>query len=88
MATKRQNDDLRPPSLALLALELRAPWEFGALLPAWPVLARAPAGDGHSIIIFPGLSASDATTDAVNAPDLPSSGVADAKLNAESPRAR
>jgi dienelactone hydrolase len=26
------------------------------------VLARAPAGDGHSVIIFPGLSASDATT--------------------------
>ena len=26
------------------------------------MLARAPVGDGHSVIVFPGLSASDATT--------------------------
>ena len=65
MATKRQHeplDGLRAPNLALLALEFRAPWEFGSLLPAWPVLQRAPAGDGHSVIVFPGLSASDAST--------------------------
>jgi pimeloyl-ACP methyl ester carboxylesterase len=51
-----------PPTLGLMALELRAFWEFGALLPAWPALQRAPAGDGHSIIVFPGLSAGDAST--------------------------
>lgn len=51
-----------PPSLALLALELRAPWEFGSLLPAWPALQRAPTGDGHKVLVFPGLSASDAST--------------------------
>ena len=51
-----------PPSLPLLALELRAPWEFGAVLPAWPVLQRAPLGDGHTVIVFPGLTAGDATT--------------------------
>ncbi|MBX3587642.1 MAG: alpha/beta fold hydrolase [Ramlibacter sp.] len=65
MATQRQDlplDDLPPPSLALLALEFRAPWEFGSLLPAWPALQRAPAGDGHSVVVFPGLSASDAST--------------------------
>lgn len=64
MATSRPNPnhDLPPPSLALLALELRAPLEFGAVLPAWPALQRAPAGDGHSILVFPGLSASDAST--------------------------
>lgn len=63
MATRRnRNDDLAPPSLALLALEFRAPWEFGAVLPAWPALQRAPAGDGHLAIVFPGLSASDAST--------------------------
>jgi pimeloyl-ACP methyl ester carboxylesterase len=56
------NQDLAPPSLALLALEFRAPFEFGTLLPAWPALHRAPAGDGHSVLVFPGLSASDATT--------------------------
>ena len=64
MATSRRtlNQDLPPPSLALLALEFRAPLEFGALLPAWPALQRAPRGDGHSVLVFPGLSASDATT--------------------------
>ena len=55
-------DTMPPPSLPLLALELRAPWEFGALLPAWPLLQRAPQGDGHSVIVFPGLTAGDATT--------------------------
>ncbi|RYX90423.1 MAG: alpha/beta hydrolase, partial [Comamonadaceae bacterium] len=30
--------------------------------PAWPLLAKAPAGDGRTVIIFPGLSANDATT--------------------------
>jgi pimeloyl-ACP methyl ester carboxylesterase len=60
--TRKPLADLRPPSLALLALEFRAPWEFGALLPAWPALQRAPRGDGHAVLVFPGLSASDATT--------------------------
>ena len=51
-----------PPSLGLLALEFRAFWEFGAVLPAWPALQRAAKGDGHSVIVYPGLSASDAST--------------------------
>jgi pimeloyl-ACP methyl ester carboxylesterase len=63
MATRRNPQvDPSPPSLALLALEFRAPWEFGAVLPAWPALQRAPAGDGHTVMVFPGLSASDAST--------------------------
>jgi len=56
------NADLRAPSLALLALEFRAPFEFGSLLPAWPALQRAPAGDGHAVLVFPGLAASDPST--------------------------
>jgi pimeloyl-ACP methyl ester carboxylesterase len=52
----------QPPSAWLMALELRAFWEFGALLPAWPLLARAPKGDGHAVMVFPGLSANDAST--------------------------
>jgi pimeloyl-ACP methyl ester carboxylesterase len=51
-----------PPGAWLLALELRAFWEFGSLLPAWPVLARAPKGDGHPVMVFPGLSANDVST--------------------------
>ncbi len=51
-----------PPSAWLLAMEFRAIWEFGAVLPAWPALRRAPHGDGHPVIVFPGLSASDGST--------------------------
>ena len=51
-----------PPGALLMALELRAPWEMWSLLPSWPALARAPAGDGHPVIVFPGLSASDGST--------------------------
>ena len=50
------------PNALLMALELRAPWELWSVLPAWPLLAKAPAGDGHPVIVFPGLSASDGST--------------------------
>lgn len=53
---------VKPPSAWLMALELRAFWEFGALLPTWPLLARAPKGDGHAVMVFPGLSANDVST--------------------------
>jgi pimeloyl-ACP methyl ester carboxylesterase len=53
---------LKPPSPFLLALEGRAPWEFGATLATWPILRHAPRGDGHSVVVFPGLAASDITT--------------------------
>jgi pimeloyl-ACP methyl ester carboxylesterase len=55
---------LRPPSLFLLALEgTRAAWEFGATLATLPILHSAPRGDGHSVLIFPGLVASDLSTE-------------------------
>jgi hypothetical protein len=50
------------PGWTLLAMEFRAPWELGAVLPAWPVLQRAPRGDGHTVVVYPGLSAHDVTT--------------------------
>ncbi|MBC7602237.1 MAG: alpha/beta hydrolase [Ramlibacter sp.] len=63
MATKKtSNHDLKAPHMGLLALEFRAAFEFGAVLPALPALYRAPRGDGHTVLVFPGLSASDATT--------------------------
>jgi pimeloyl-ACP methyl ester carboxylesterase len=46
----------------LIAMEFRALWEFGSVIPAWPFLRHAPTGDGHSVIVFPGLSASDGST--------------------------
>ncbi len=50
------------PNSFLVAMELRAPWELWSVLPSWPLLMKAPAGDGHPVIIFPGLSASDGST--------------------------
>lgn len=43
-------------------MEGRAPWELGAAFASWPVLRRAPRGDGHAVIVFPGLATSDAST--------------------------
>src|SRR5882724_10287436 len=57
-----EREPIRPPSPALLALEGRAWLEFAALLPALPLLARAPRGDGHPVLVLPGWLASDRTT--------------------------
>jgi pimeloyl-ACP methyl ester carboxylesterase len=53
---------MRAPGLLRLALEWRAPWEYAATLLAQPWLAQAPAGDGHPVLVFPGLMASDTST--------------------------
>lgn len=60
----RDNDSkpLRPPGLLKLALEGRAPWELAALLASAPWLRQLPAGDGHPVIVFPGLGVSDFST--------------------------
>ena len=54
--------DLQAPAPWLLLLEGRAPWEYAAMLAALPWLKRLPAGDGHPVIVFPGLGAADMTT--------------------------
>lgn len=52
-----------PPSLWLLALEQRAIGEFWAGLGLLPVLRQlAPRGDGHPVLVIPGLGASDMST--------------------------
>jgi len=54
---------LRPPGLHLMALEWRAPAEAMASLLLWPWLgSSAPRGDGHSVLVLPGLVAPDAST--------------------------
>ena len=55
-------EDVRAPSWLLMALEWRASFELGATLAALPWLARAPRGDGHTVLVFPGLVAGDLTT--------------------------
>jgi pimeloyl-ACP methyl ester carboxylesterase len=53
------------PGPWLLMLEARAPWELAALLAVSPFLKKMPVGDGHPVIVFPGLGAADASTLAV-----------------------
>jgi pimeloyl-ACP methyl ester carboxylesterase len=52
-----------PPSAWLLAIEgARAAFEWSTLALSWPMLGSAPRGDGHPVLVFPGLIANDATT--------------------------
>src|SRR4051812_5114783 len=53
---------LHAPSKTLMMLEGRAIHEFGAFLGALPLLALAPTGDGHPVLVLPGLVASDVST--------------------------
>ncbi len=56
------NDWLAAPGPLLVMMEARAPWEYAAMLAAQPWLARLPVGDGHPVVVFPGLGASDGST--------------------------
>ena len=51
-----------PPSKFLQLLELRALSEFGISLALLPLLSRAPRGDGHPVLVLPGLIADDSST--------------------------
>jgi pimeloyl-ACP methyl ester carboxylesterase len=57
----------RPPSRALQLLELRAFSELGASLALLPLLRTAPRGDGHPVLVLPGLIASDSSTEPLRA---------------------
>lgn len=52
----------RPPSQLLLALEVRGIAELQAFFALYPLLRRASRGDGHPVLVLPGLSASDVST--------------------------
>ena len=53
----------RAPSAFLALTELpRALAEWGSLAFAGPMLARAPRGDGHPVLVLPGFMTSDAST--------------------------
>ena len=60
--SRPQDDLLSPPGPLHMMMEARAPWEFAALLAAMPWLRRLPQGDGHPVVVFPGLGASDLST--------------------------
>jgi pimeloyl-ACP methyl ester carboxylesterase len=58
---------LRPPSKTLQLLELRALAELGTSIALLPLLRRAPRGDGHPVLVLPGLIASDTSTQLLRA---------------------
>jgi len=62
LPTSRHHGFHRPPSKLLQLLELRAFSEFGASLALLPLLRAAPRGDGHAVLVLPGLLASDTST--------------------------
>ena len=51
-----------PPSRILMLLEGRAVSEFGAFLSAIPLLSLTAKGDGHPVLVLPGLMAGDDST--------------------------
>jgi len=54
---------LKAPSKLLMALELRALPELGGFFASLPLLtATAPRGDGHPVLVLPGLATSDRST--------------------------
>jgi pimeloyl-ACP methyl ester carboxylesterase len=63
----------RAPNSLLIALEARAPWEWGSALAAWPLLRmmgvwpRPPHGARHHVIVYPGLAAGDVSTQPLRA---------------------
>jgi pimeloyl-ACP methyl ester carboxylesterase len=59
---RKKADSLAPPSALMLALEGRAWLEWGSLALAWRWLQKAPAGDGHPVLVLPGLAAGDTST--------------------------
>ncbi|MGH8457544.1 MAG: esterase/lipase family protein [Stenotrophobium sp.] len=55
--------ELQAPSLALLLAEPgRALAEFGLLVPGLPLLCAAKRGDGHPVLVLPGMAAGDSST--------------------------
>ncbi|MDR3388449.1 MAG: alpha/beta fold hydrolase [Rudaea sp.] len=53
---------MRAPSALLLAMESRAFLEWTACIATWPLLGCAAKGDGHPVLVLPGLTAGDAST--------------------------
>ena len=53
---------VRAPGALRLALETRMPWELWTSMMSLPLLYSMPRGDGHAVLVFPGLAASDLST--------------------------
>ena len=51
-----------PPSVGLLMLEARSVSELAGFFSLAPALRLSPRGDGHPVLVLPGLAANDTTT--------------------------
>jgi pimeloyl-ACP methyl ester carboxylesterase len=60
-------ETIQPPSRIMLLLETRALHELAAFAVTLPSLGMAPRGDGHSVLVLPGLMASDVSTQPLRA---------------------
>jgi pimeloyl-ACP methyl ester carboxylesterase len=63
----QSSEPISRPRARLLLLEGRALLELAALVPAYPVLRRAPRGDGHPVLVLPGFMAGDFSTRSLRA---------------------
>jgi len=61
----RDDRTVKPPSLALLATEGRGLLDIAGLFAAAPLLATAPRGKPHPVVVLPGLGADDRSTIAI-----------------------
>ena len=68
MTSVTYDTPIAPPSRLLLMAEGRALWEAAASVAWWPLLRLAPRGDGHAVMVLPGLVASDASSAVVGLP--------------------
>ncbi len=53
---------VKAPSPILMMMEGRALFELGAYAASAPLFKRMPRGDGHPVLVLPGLGASDSST--------------------------
>ena len=56
------HETLKSPSALLIAMEGRAMFEWASYALTWPWLRTAPRGDGHPVLVLPGLCAGDHST--------------------------
>ncbi len=62
LAGHRQRADAAPPLPYLLTEGLRAMAEYGLFVGTTPLQLALPRGDGHPVLVLPGLGASDVST--------------------------
>jgi pimeloyl-ACP methyl ester carboxylesterase len=58
---------VRAPGMHLRVLEGRAPLEAMSSLALWPLLLAGERGDGHAVLVLPGLLATDSSTELLRA---------------------